>query len=156
MADTFLTREGYEKLKKEYDELTNKKRRDLSAAIEKARALGDLRENAEYQAAKEAQALNETRISELENMISSARILDEEDIDKDKAFLGARVKILVAGDNEVEEYTLVSEAESDFSKNKISVSSPLGKGMLGHKVGDILQIKVPAGMMTVKILEINR
>lgn len=156
MADMFLTREGFDKLKKEHEELIKKKRREISEAIEKARALGDLRENAEYQAAKEAQSLNEKRIAVLEDMIARGRIVDDENIDKDKALLGARVKIHIASDNEIEEYTLVSEAEADFSQNKISVNSPLGQGILGHKAGDVIQVKIPAGIMTIKILEISR
>ena len=156
MADVFLTRGGYEDLKKEYENLVKKKRRTISAAIEKARELGDLRENAEYHAAKEAQSLNEARIAELENMLSQARIIDDENIDKDKVLLGANVKIRVVNDNEIEEYFLVSEAEADFNKNKISVTSPLGKGMLGHKVGDVVEVKIPTGTLTVEILEIKR
>lgn len=152
----FLTREGFDQLKKEHEKLIRVKRREISNAIEKARALGDLRENAEYQAAKEAQSLNEKRIAELEDMIARGRIIDDEKIDKDKALLGAKVKIRVVNDNETEEYTLVSEAEADFSQNKISVSSPLGKGILGYKKGDVVQVKIPAGMMTIEILEISR
>ena len=132
------------------------KRRDISDAIEKARALGDLKENAEYHAAKEAMSFNERRIAALEATLGHARIIDKENIDKDKVLIGANVKIRIVNDNEIEEYVLVSEAEADFSKSKISVTSPLGKGILGHKVGDVVQIKIPAGMMTVEILEISR
>jgi len=156
MSDIFLTRKGFDDLKKEHELLIKKKRREISEAIEKARALGDLRENAEYQAAKEAQSLNERRIAELEDMIARGRIIDDENIDKDKALIGAKVKIKISSDNEIEEYTLVSEAEADFSQNKISVKSPLGQGMLGHKAGDVIQVKVPAGIMTIEILEISR
>lgn len=154
--DVFLTREGYDELKKEYDHLTRVRRREFSKAIEHARALGDLRENAEYQAAKEAQGLNEKRIAELEGILSHTRIVEDENIDKDKALLGAKVKVRTAHDNEVDEYTLVSEAEADFDKNKISVTSPLGKGLLGHKEGDVIQVKIPAGIITVEILRISR
>jgi len=115
-----------------------------------------LKENAEYHAAKEAQSFNETRISELEDMIARGRIIDDENIDKDKALLGATIKIRVVNDNEIEEYMLVGEAEADFNKNKISVKSPLGKGVLGHKKGDVVQVAIPAGMMTIEILEISR
>ncbi len=156
MKDVFLTRDGYDKLKKEYEYLKKEKRRGISDAIEKARELGDLKENAEYHAAKEAMALNERRISELEAMLGHARIIDNENIDKDKVLIGATVKIRVVSDNEIEEYVLVSEAEADFNKNKISVTSPLGQGLLGHKVGDVVQVKIPAGMMTIEILEITR
>jgi transcription elongation factor GreA len=156
MGDVFLTREGYEELKKEHEFLVKKKRQEISKAIGHARELGDLKENAEYHAAKEAQSLNEARITELEDTLSRVRILDNENIDKDKVLLGAKVKIKVVTDNEIEEYTIVSEAEADFSRNKISVSSPLGKGMVGHKVGDVIQVKVPNGFMTIEILEISR
>ncbi len=156
MKDVFLTKDGYDALKTEYENLKKGKRREISDAIEKARALGDLKENAEYHAAKEAMALNERRISELEAMLSHARIIDNENIDKDKVLIGATVKIRVVSDNEIEKYVLVSEAEADFSKNKISVTSPLGQGILGRKAGDVVQVKTPAGMMTIEILEITR
>lgn len=156
MDDIYLTKEGYEKIKDEYDLLTQKKRHELSRAIGTARELGDLKENAEYHAAKEAQGLNEARIRELGNTLSRARILDNANIDKDKVLLGARVKIRVVSDNEIEEYMLVSEAEADFNNNKISAASPLGQGMLGHKVGETLQIKIPTGFMVIEILEISR
>ncbi|MCG2712060.1 MAG: transcription elongation factor GreA [Candidatus Omnitrophica bacterium] len=156
MKNVFLTREGYDTLKKEYELLKKGKRREISDAIEKARALGDLKENAEYHAAKEAMSLNERRVSELEATLSHARIIDNENIDKYKVLIGATVKIRVISDNEIEEYMLVSEAEADFSKNKISVTSPLGQGILGHKAGDVVQVKTPAGMMSIEILEIKR
>ncbi len=155
-GDVFLTREGYDELKKEYDHLIRVRRREFSKAIEQARAHGDLRENAEYHAAKEAQGLNEKRIAELGEILSHTRIVENENIDKDKALLGAKVKVRTAHDNEVDEYILVSEAEADFDKNKISVSSPLGKGLLGHKEGDVIQVKIPAGIITVEILQISR
>jgi len=156
MDEVFLTRHGYEDFKKEHEHLTKVRRREISKAIEKARELGDLRENAEYQAAKEAQASTERRIAELENIISRTRIVDSEDIDKDKALLGAKIKIQCLDDKEKEEYTLVSEAEADFDKNKISTVSPLGKALLGHKKGDVVQVKIPAGIVKYKILEITR
>ncbi|MCP4650723.1 MAG: transcription elongation factor GreA [PVC group bacterium] len=155
-GDVFLTRDGYEKLKKEYEHLKKVKRPEISRAIEKAREFGDLKENAEYHAAKEAMGMSEARISELEDIISRGRIVDDENIDKDKVLLGATVKIRDVADNEIEEYMLVSEAEADFSQNKISTASPLGQGILGHKKGDIVQVKIPAGMMTIEILEITR
>ena len=155
-GDIFLTREGFEKIGEELKYLKSVKRPEISLALEKARELGDLKENAEYHAAKEAISFSEKRISDLEDTISRARIMDDENIDKDKALLGATVKIRDVSDNEIEEYMLVSEAESDYAQNKISATSPLGKGMLGHKKGDIIQVKIPAGMMTIEILEITR
>ena len=156
MKDVFLTKDGHDKLTKEYEQLKSGKRREISAAIETARALGDLKENAEYHAAKEAMSFNERRIAELEAILGHARIIDGENIDKDKVLIGAKVKIRVVNDNEIEEYLLVSEAEADFNENKIAVTSPLGQGILGHKVGDVVQVKIPAGMMTIEILEITR
>ena len=155
-GDIFLTQEGHDKLIAEQDHLIRVKRREYSKAIEEARAFGDLKENAEYHAAKEAQGMNEKRIAELGNILSNARIMDNENIDKDKVLLGATVKIRNVSDNEIDEYQLVSEAEADYDQNKISVTSPLGQGMLGHKKGDVVLVKIPAGTMTIEILEINR
>ncbi|MFH2145547.1 MAG: transcription elongation factor GreA [Candidatus Omnitrophota bacterium] len=154
--DVFLTRQGYDRLTKEYEELKKVKRSKISQAIEKARALGDLRENAEYQAAKEAQSLNEKKIAELEHMLSRARLMDAEDIDASKILLGAKVKLKCLDDNETEEYMFVSEAESDTGQNRISITSPIGKGLLGHKKGDIVEVTVPAGKIKYKILDITR
>jgi len=156
MDGVFLTRHGYEDFKKEHEHLTKVRRREISKAIEKARDMGDIRENAEYHAAKEEQASTERRIADLENIISRTRIIDSENIDKDKAFLGAKLKVQCLDDNEQEEYILVSEAEADFEKNKISVVSPLGKALLGHKKGDVVQVKIPAGIVKYKILGITR
>ncbi len=156
MGDVFLTRDGYDEINKEHEFLTKKKRHEIAKAIGVARELGDLKENAEYHAAKEAQGMTEARIRLLADTLSRARILDDENIDKDKALLGAKVKIRDMSDNEIEEYILVSEAEADFSKNKISATSPLGQGMIGHKVGEKLQIKIPNGFMSIEILEISR
>ncbi|MFH1460041.1 MAG: transcription elongation factor GreA [Candidatus Omnitrophota bacterium] len=156
MTGRYLTKEGFEQLQKELENLKQIKRRKIAEAIEKARALGDLKENAEYHAAKEAHSLNEAKIADLENTLANSRMIDETNIDKDKALLGAKIKIRIVNDNEIEEYTLVSEAEADFSQNKISVSSPLGQGVLGYKVGDVVQVKIPAGMITIEILEISR
>ncbi|MBU0634344.1 MAG: transcription elongation factor GreA [Candidatus Omnitrophica bacterium] len=154
--DVFLTRQGYDRLTKEYEELKKVKRSKISKAIEKARALGDLRENAEYQAAKEAQSLNEKKIAELEHVLSRARFMDTEDIDTSKILLGAKVKLKCLDDNETEEYMFVSEAESDTGQNRISIMSPIGKGLLGHKKGDIVEVTVPAGKIKYKILDITR
>lgn len=154
--DVFLTRQGYEEFRKEYEMLKATRRRELAKAIEKARALGDLRENAEYSAAKEAQALNEKKIAELEYILSRTRILDTENIDKDKVFLGTKIRLKNLDDGQVEEYALVSEAEADFNKNKISVTSLIGKALLGHKKKDMVQIKVPAGITKYEILDITR
>jgi len=153
---SFMTREGYEEMKREYEHLKSGRRREISAAIERARAMGDLRENAEYTAAKEAAALNEKRIAEIEHTLSRAQIMDSSRMEQDKALLGARVKLRCLDDNEEEEYMLVAEVEANFSKQKLSVTSPIGKALLGHKQGDVLSIQVPSGMLRYEILSISR
>ncbi len=152
----YLTREGYDKLIKKLKRLKTIKRRELSKEIGIARAFGDISENAEYTAAKEAQGLNEKRIAELETKLAGARILDTENIPKDKAFIGATVKLKDLDSGEEFEYTLVAEVEADFEQGKISVSSPVGKGLLGHKENETVKIKIPAGVLKYKILKISR
>ena len=152
----YLSPQGYEKLTKELEHLKTKKRRQLSKAIEAARAHGDISENAEYDAAKEEQGMNEKRIAELEDKLSNAEILDDSDIPKDEALLGATVKLKDLNSGEEIEYTLVAELEADFSSGKISVTSPVGKGLLGHKVKDTVEIHVPAGTLKYKIVKITR
>ena len=151
-----LTHEGYEKLRKKLDYLKTTKRRKLADAVGKARAHGDISENAEYDAAKEAQGLNEKKIAELEAQLSNAQILDDTNIPKDEALVGATVKLKDLDSGEELEYTLVDEAEADYAQNKISTSSPVGKGLLGHKKGETVEIEVPAGTLKYKILKISR
>jgi transcription elongation factor GreA len=153
---TYLTREGYEKLRKELEQLKTVKRRQLSKAIGEARAHGDISENAEYDAAKEAQGLNEKKVSELEEKLATAQILDNENMSKDEVLIGATVKLKDVGSGEELEYTLVAEEEADYSQNKISVTSPVGSGLVNHKKGDTVEIKVPAGVLKYKILGISR
>jgi transcription elongation factor GreA len=155
-GNVYLTPEGYEKLRKELKFLKTTKRRKLSKAIGDARAHGDISENAEYDAAKEAQGLNEKKIAELETELSNAQILDDTNIPKDEALIGATVKLKDLGSKEEVQYTLVSELEADFSQGKISVTSPVGKGLLGHKKNEIVKIEVPAGILKYKILKISR
>ena len=152
----YLTRDGYEKLRRELEFLKTAKRRELSKAIAEARAHGDLSENAEYDAAKEAQGLNEKRVAELESNLSRARILDEKAFPKDEVVIGATVHLQDLNSGEQLQYTLVSEAEADFSKNKISTTSPVGRGLLNRKKGDAVEIKVPAGVLRYKIVKISR
>ena len=152
----YLTPEGYEKLRKELKYLKTVRRRALSKEIEKARSYGDISENAEYDAAKEAQGLNEKKIAELEEKLTNAQMLDESRIPKDEALIGAKVKLKDIDSGEEIEYILVSELEADFSKGKISVTSPVGKGLLGHKKSEIVEIQVPAGTLKYKILKISR
>jgi len=155
-GDTYLTREGYEKLRRELEELKTVKRRNLSRAIKEARGHGDISENAEYDAAKEAQGLNEKKIAEMEACLSNARMLDDENIPKDEILIGATVKLKDLDSGEELEYMLVSEEEADYSQGKISVSSPVGSGLLNHKEGEKAEIKVPAGVLRYKVLKITR
>lgn len=156
MAAEYISREGYEKLRKELEYLKRVKRRKLSKEIGKAREQGDIGENAEYDAAKEAQGLNEKRIAELESKLSNAQILDDTNIAKDEALIGATVKLKDLNSGRELEYTLVSELEADISQSKISVTSPVGKGLLGHKKGQTVSIKIPAGILRYKVLKITR
>jgi transcription elongation factor GreA len=155
-GDIYLTRDGYEKLLKELEFLKNVRRRELSKAIGEARAHGDISENAEYDAAKEAQGLNEKRIAELEEKLSRCRILDDENIPKDEVLIGATVKLKDLNSEEDLEYTLVSEVEANYAEGKISITCPVGQGLLGHKENEIVEIKTPAGTLRYKILKISR
>lgn len=157
MSDTvFFTREGYEKLKKQLEELKGPRRREIAASLEKARLLGDLSENAEYDSAKQAQAVNEKRISELTNKLVRARIIEGENLSTDKAYVGVVVKLKDMDSSEEIIYRLVAEDEADFEAGKISISSPVGKALLGKKRGEIASINVPAGILRYKIIDISR
>jgi transcription elongation factor GreA len=140
----------------ELEHLKTVKRRQLSKAIGEARAHGDISENAEYDAAKDAQGLNEKRISELENKLALARILDDTGISSDEVLIGATVKLKDLESNEELEYTLVSEMEADYESGKISITSPIGISLLNHKLGEEIDIKIPAGILKYKILKISR
>ena len=153
---SYLTEEGYEKLRKDLEVLRTVKRKNLSKAIGEARAHGDISENAEYEAAKEAQGLNEKRIAELEHKLATAQIIDEERMAKDEVLIGATVKLKDTDSGEELQYTLVAEEEADYSQGKISVSSPVGSGLLHHKEGEAVEIKVPAGILKYKIIKIER
>jgi len=154
--NSYLTKEGYDKIQKEIEYLIRVKRREISATIGHAREFGDIRENAEYNAAKEAQAMNEIRISELRQKLATAKIIDDIDIPKDKVYIGATVALTDQDNGEDLSYTLVPESEADILEDKISVSSPIGKGLLGHTAGDIVEITIPAGSVTYKINSITR
>lgn len=151
-----MTQKGYEKLKGELDELKTTKRRQIAAQLAKARSMGDLSENAEYDAAKEAQAHLEKKIGELESKLSRARIIENENIPSDKVYIGARVKMLDEDTAEESEYILVSPPEADYMQNKLSIESPIGKALMGHAPGDIVEIRVPAGILKYKITAISR
>ncbi len=152
----YMSREGYEKLRKQLKYSKEVKRKEIAQALEHARSMGDLSENADYDAAKEAQAFNEKSIAELEGKLIRTRIIEEEKIAGGEVRIGAKVKLKDLESEEELEYTLVSETEADFACGKISISSPVGEGLLGHKENDIVQIKIPAGTMRYKILKISR
>jgi transcription elongation factor GreA len=156
MDKIYLTQKGYDKLKKELEHLKTTKRRRLSGEIGKARALGDISENAEYDAAKEAQGLNEKKIADIEQKLASAQIIDESQMASDEVLIGATVEVQDIDTGEKESYTLVSETEADFASSRISIVSPVGKALLGHKKDDEVHISVPAGTLRYKILGIAR
>lgn len=155
-GDVYLTREGYEKLMHDLEVLKTTRRRELSKAIGEARAHGDISENAEYDAAKDAQGMNEKRIAELEIKLSQARIIENEKMSSDEVLIGAKVLLKDLDTQEELEYMFVSEEEADYAQNKISLSSPVGKGLLGHKLGETVEVKIPAGVLKYKILKISR
>jgi len=152
----YLSKDGYEKLRAELQYCQTIKRRELSKSIGIARDHGDISENAEYDAAKEAQAFNEKRISDLQDQFSRAQVLDASKISNDEVLIGATVKLKDLDSGEVLEYTLVSEFEADFMENKISIASPIGNNLLGLKKNDTVEIKVPAGTLNYKVLGISR
>ena len=156
MAEVFLTREGFEKLRDELEKLKTVERRRIAKAIGEARLQGDISENAEYDAAKDAQAHCEARIAELEAKLTQVRIIENENIPHDKIYIGAIVTLLDLDTDEKLKYMLVSPEESNYDENKISISSPIGKGLLGHVAGESLDIKVPAGELRYKVLKIER
>ncbi len=152
----YLTKDGYERLKKDLKALKGKKRREIAGALEHARLLGDLSENAEYDSAKQLQDVNEKRIFELEGKLGMAKILENESISTDKAYVGASLKLKDLDSGEEITYKLVAEDEANFAEGKISISSPVGKALLGKKKGEVANIKVPAGTLKYKITEISR
>ena len=156
MSGIFLTREGFGKLRDELEKLKTVERRRISKAIGEARLQGDISENAEYDAAKDAQAHCEARIAELEAKLAQVRIIENENIPKDKIYIGAIVTLLDLDTDEQLKYMLLSPEESNYDENKISISSPIGKGLLGHMAGETLDIKVPAGELRYKVLKIER
>ncbi len=157
MAESrYYTEEGLQKLKDELDHLTRVERRKISEAIAEARDKGDLSENAEYDAAKEAQGMLEMKIAKLQNIIANARIIDESKMDSSKVLILSKVRIKNLKNGATMTYTLVPEKEADLKSGKISVNSPIAKGLLGKKVGDTVEISVPAGNIRFEIVEISR
>jgi transcription elongation factor GreA len=153
---SYYTKEGLEKLKEELQYLKTTGRTNISKAIAEARDKGDLSENAEYDAAKEAQGLHEAKISQMQEAVANARLLDESKLDTSKVLALSIVKIKNLSNNMTMSYQLVSETEADMKTGKISVASPIAKGLLGKKVGEKTEITVPAGKIEFEILEISR
>jgi transcription elongation factor GreA len=153
---SYLTEEGLQKLKDELDYLTKVERPAISQMIAEARDKGDLSENAEYEAAKEAQGMLELKISKLKEAVANSRIIDETKIETDKVQILNKVKIRNNKNNAIMQYIIVSESEADLKAGKISVNTPIAKGLLGKKVGDIVDINVPSGVIPFEIIEISR
>ena len=153
---SYYTQEGLKKLKDELNQLKDIERPKASNAIAEARDKGDLSENAEYDAAKEAQGMLEMRISKLEERLANARVIDESQLDNSKVLVLSKVKIRNRSNGMIMDYMIVADGEADLSKGKISVNSPIGKGLLGKSVGEIAKISVPSGFTDLEILEISR
>ncbi len=155
MAITYMTKEGYDRKMEELAYLESVKRPEISRAIAEARDKGDLSENAEYDAAKEAQGLNEMKIAQLKDLVAGARIIDESKISTDKVQMLNRVRIRNLDRGSEVEYTIVADSEADMKAKKIAISTPIARGLLDHKVGDVVEITVPAGKVRFEILEIG-
>jgi len=153
---SYYTAEGLKNLKAELEQLESVERPRVSNDIAEARDKGDLSENAEYHAAKEEQSLLELKIAKLKQVVSSARIVDESLLDNSKILIHSKVKIKNKANNAEFTYTLVADSETDIKNGKLSVNSPIGKGLLGLELGDVAQIKVPSGVMEFEIVDISR
>lgn len=153
---SYYTAEGLKKLRDELNQLRDVERPKASQAIAEARDKGDLSENAEYDAAKEAQGLLEMKISKLEEVYANARLIDESQLDLSKVLVHSKVKIKNLNNNTEMQYKLVAQSEADLKSGKISVDSPIGKGLLGKKVGEVAEVQVPKGTLKLEILEISR
>jgi transcription elongation factor GreA len=155
MAINYLTKEGFDKLTAELEDLKNRGRAEAARAIAEAREKGDLSENAEYDAAKEAQGLLELRINDLEKQMVTARVLDSSEVDTSKVTVLAKVTIMNTKNKAKITYQLVSESEADLKAKKVSVSSPMGQGLLGKIIGDTATVRTPNGDMEFKIMDIS-
>lgn len=155
MAITYMTKEGYKKKMEEIARLESVERPRISRAIAEARDKGDLSENSEYDAAKEAQGLLEMKIAQLKDLVAQARIIDESKLNTEEVQILNRVKIKNVANGMTMEYTIVADSEADIKEKKIGNSTPIAQGLLGHKRGDVVEIKVPAGMMKFEIVEIS-
>ncbi len=154
MALQYMTQDGLDKLKKELAEAIAQ-RPVISAAIAEARDKGDLSENAEYEAAREAQGLLELNIAKLQALVADARVIDESQIGTDKVQMLNKVKVKNLNTNQIMNFTLVSENEADFTTGKLAAKTPIGQALMGHKVGDVVEAKVPAGIIKFEILDIT-
>ncbi|MCU0428569.1 MAG: transcription elongation factor GreA [Cytophagaceae bacterium] len=152
---TYYTEEGLKKLKDELQDLKTRGRADIARQIAEARDKGDLSENAEYDAAKDAQGLLELKISKLEELLSNARLIDMSSLDTSSVSILSKVKLKNKKTNAVVEYMLVAEEEADLKLGKISVKSPIGKGLLGKKLGEVATIEIPAGKLELEVLDIS-
>ena len=155
MALTYMTKDGYKKKMEEIAYLESVERPRISAAIAEARDKGDLSENSEYDAAKEAQGMLEMKIAKLKDLVANARIIDETKLNTDEVNILSRVKIKNTSNGMSVEYTIVADSEANLREKKIGASTPIAKGLLGHKVGDLVEIQVPAGLMKFEIEEIT-
>lgn len=155
MAITYMTEDGYKKLKEEINVLETVERPAISKQIAEARDKGDLSENAEYDAAKEAQGLLEAKIAQLKNLLANARLINEDSIGTDVVQILNKVTIRNTKNNQEMTYTLVAESEANLKESKIAISTPVAQGLMGKKVGDIAEIKVPSGMMSFEIVNIS-
>ena len=150
-----MTKEGFDKKMKELARLENEERPEVVRAIVEAREKGDLSENAEYDAAKERQGMLEAKIAELKNLVANARIIDESNLQTDEVQLLNRVTIKNLKNKATMTYTIVTETEANLRENKISVATPIAKGLMGHKVGDVVEVTAPAGVMKFEIMKIE-
>ena len=155
MAITYMTREGYKKKMDEIAYLETVKRPEISRAIAEARDKGDLSENAEYDAAKEAQGMLEMKISQLKDLVANARIIDDSKLNNEVVQILNKVKIKNIANGMVVEYTIVADSEAILREKKIASSTPIAQGLLGHKIGEVVEIRVPSGLMKFEIVEIS-
>jgi transcription elongation factor GreA len=155
LKDVILTPEGYEKLKHEIEHLSNEKRREVADRIRVAREFGDINENAEYDDAKNEQALLEHRIATLEERLRNARVIEKKEISKDVVSVGSKVKLRDVDAKQTVEYHIVGSAEANPTENKLSNESPVGKAIIGHKKGETVEVAAPRGSLKFKILEIK-
>lgn len=155
MAVTYMTEEGYNKILAEINYLESVKRPEISVQIAEARDKGDLSENAEYDAAKEAQGILEGKIAQLKGLIANARLIDEKQIKTDVVQIMNKVKLKNVANGAVMTYTLVSDSEANLKENKLAISTPIAQGLMGKKVGDVAEIKVPSGILKFEIMEIS-